>query len=143
MNASSITIRALIPSFTYADAPAAIEFLCRAFGFEKHVVYESTPGIVEHAQLKLGEHFIMLGSARRDSEWASRTPQDLGGTTGGVYVVLESDADVDAHFARAKAAGVTIIRELESPEYGGRNYGATDCEGYRWSFGSYRPESGA
>lgn len=143
MNANSITARAIIPSFNYEDAPRAIEFLCDAFGFEKQVVYESTPGTVDHAQLKLGEHFIMLGSANKNSEWPNSTPRDLGGTTGTTYVVLATDADVDAHYERAKAAGAEIIRELESPDYGGRGYGVKDSEGYLWSFGSYGPETDA
>ncbi|MBW8811090.1 MAG: glyoxalase, partial [Lysobacter sp.] len=29
----------IIPSLRYRNAPAAIEWLCRAFGFEKHAVY--------------------------------------------------------------------------------------------------------
>ena len=29
----------IIPGLRYRDAPAAIEWLCRVLGFEKHVVY--------------------------------------------------------------------------------------------------------
>ena len=29
----------IISTFRYRDAPKAIEFLCRAFGFKKHTVY--------------------------------------------------------------------------------------------------------
>ncbi len=134
------TARAIIPSFKYDDAPAAIAFLCAAFGFEKHVVYDGPDGTIAHAQLKLGPDFIMLGSAGKGSDdWPSRTPKELGGATGGIYVVLERDEDVDAHCARARAAGATIIREPNTPEYGGRDYSAKDSEGYLWSFGSYRP----
>ncbi|HEX3468035.1 MAG TPA: VOC family protein [Candidatus Elarobacter sp.] len=140
MNASERTVLAFIPSFRYEDALGAIDFLCRAFGFEKHAVYESSPGVVEHAQLKIGDHFIMLGSSRDDG-YPSKSPRELGGTTGGVYVVLERDEDVDAHCKRARAAGAEILREPESPDYGGRGYSARDPEGYLWSFGSYRPES--
>ena len=66
---------------------------------------------------------------------------ELGGVTGGTYIVLESDADVDAAYERAKAAGARITIELRSPEYGGRTFSAADPEGYLWSFGSYRPEA--
>ena len=134
-------VRALVPSFAYEDPHAAIAFLCDAFGFAKHVVYEGSDGIVEHAQLKLGDYFIMLGTAGKNPDWPSKSPKTLGGTTGATYVVLERDADVDAHYLRAKAAGAEIIREPKSPEYGGRDYSAKDSEGYLWSFGSYRPEA--
>lgn len=143
MSTQTTTARAIIPSFRYEDAPRAIEFLCDAFGFEKHAVYEGANGRIDHAQLKLGPHFIMLGSAGEDESWPSRTPAQAGGATGGIYVVLDSDADVDAHFERARAAGAKIIREPENPDYGGRGYGAMDIEGYLWSFGSYRPEAAA
>jgi uncharacterized glyoxalase superfamily protein PhnB len=136
-----VTVRALIPSFAYEDAPAAIAFLCSAFGFEEHAVYEGEPGTIMHAQLKLGPHFIMLGSAGKNPDWPSNSPQQLGGATGGVAVVFESDADVEAHYEHARAAGATIIRGLETPEYGGLNYSAVDTEGYLWNFGSFRPEA--
>ncbi|MBC5800442.1 MAG: VOC family protein [Candidatus Eremiobacteraeota bacterium] len=141
MNTRTFTARAIIPSFRYEDAPGAIEFLSRAFGFEKHAVYAGPSGRIVHAQLALGSNFIMLGSASDDMSWPVRTPRQVGAATGGTYIVLESDEDVDAHCERARAAGATIIREPESPDYGGRNYGAQDPEGYLWSFGSYRPES--
>jgi uncharacterized glyoxalase superfamily protein PhnB len=37
--------------------------------------------------------------------------------------------DVDAHFARAKAAGAVIAREPVTQDYGGRDYIAKDPEG--------------
>jgi uncharacterized glyoxalase superfamily protein PhnB len=44
---------ALIPCLRYKDAPAAIELLCQAFGFERHFVFadETQPSIIDHAQL--------------------------------------------------------------------------------------------
>ena len=132
---------AIVPTFKYADAFAAIAFLCEAFGFEKHAVFADGHGGVAHAQLKLGANFVMLGSAGAEGSYPSKTPGELGGATGGVYVVLERNEDVDVHYARARAAGAAIVMELYTPEYGGRNYTATDSEGYLWSFGSYRPES--
>jgi len=137
MDTRTITVRAIIPGFRYEDAPRAIEFLCDAFGFEKHVVYEGAEGRIDHAQLRLGDHFIMLGSG----DARDKTPRELGGATGSHYVVLERDEDVDAHCERARAAGAVITMEPYSPDYGGRGYGAEDLEGYHWSFGSYRPES--
>jgi uncharacterized glyoxalase superfamily protein PhnB len=141
MDATTTKALAIVPTFNFDDAPRAIDFLCDAFGFEKHVVYEGSEGRIDHAQLKLGSNFIMLGSTNNDPSWPTKSPRALGGATGGVYVVLETDDDVDAHYARARAAGATIVRELESPDYGGRSYSAADCEGHVWSFGSYRPES--
>lgn len=53
-----------------------------------------------------------------------------------VYCLVEA---VDAHFARAKAAGAEITREPETQDYGGRDYTAKDPEGHVWTFGTYDP----
>jgi uncharacterized glyoxalase superfamily protein PhnB len=56
--------------------------------------------------------------------------------THGVYVVVE---DVDAHYARAKAAGAAIAMELRDTDYGSREYSVHDLEGNLWAFGTYDP----
>jgi uncharacterized glyoxalase superfamily protein PhnB len=129
----------VIPTMRYRDAPAAIDWLERAFGFERQAVYEEG-GVVHHAQLRLGSGMIMLGSARGedDTAWPVKVPAEVGATTSGVYVVVE---DPDAHHARAKAAGAEILRELTDQDYGSRDYSARDPEGHVWSFGTYRPRS--
>lgn len=127
----------IIPTMRYRDAAAAIEWLCRAFGFEEHLVVPGDAGTIAHAQLVLGDGMIMLGSARDDA-WGAlvKPPRDRGGATGAVYVVVE---DADAHHARAAAAGAEIVEPLEDKEYGGRGYGCRDLEGQVWSFGTYDP----
>jgi hypothetical protein len=67
MNAANAgAASAVIPTFRYHDAPAAIDWLCRVLGFEAHLIVPGeTDGIVAHAQLTLGNGMIMLGSALR------------------------------------------------------------------------------
>ncbi len=123
----------------YADAPAAIEWLCRAFGFEKHMVVPGDHGTIAHAQLTLGGGMIMLGSAR-DDEFGKlqKPPREVGGVgTQSPSVVLAGD--VDAHHDRAVAAGAKIVMPLHDPDYGGRAYACFDPEGHLWNFGSYDP----
>ncbi|MEZ5365544.1 MAG: VOC family protein [Bryobacterales bacterium] len=128
----------IIPTMKYHDAPAAIEWLCRAFGFEKQMVVEGEGGRIDHAQLKLGDAMIMLGSFRgNEYEKRVRTPQDVGGfCTQSAYLVID---DVDAMYASAKAAGAEIYQELQEPDYGGKFFGCVDPEGQIWNFGSYDP----
>jgi uncharacterized glyoxalase superfamily protein PhnB len=117
---------------------AAIEWLCKAFGFEKHLVVPGENGTVAHAQLSFGNGMIMLGSAR-DDEFGRRVkpPRETGGIgTQSAYVIVE---DADAHHARAKAAGAEIVMEVEDQDYGGRLYSCLDPEGHLWSFGTYDP----
>lgn len=128
----------LIPCLVYRDAHAAIDFLCEAFGFERNEVHEGEGGTIEHAQLTYRDGMVMLGSDR-DSEHTRKvsSPDKLGGITASVYVVVD---DVDAHHARAKAAGADVS-ELTDQDYGSRDYSARDPEGNLWNFGTYQPES--
>jgi uncharacterized glyoxalase superfamily protein PhnB len=132
------TVSTVIPAMRYRDANAAIEWLCEAFGFEKHLVVPGENGTVAHAQLSFGNGMIMLGSAR-DDEFGRRVkpPRETGGIgTQSAYVIVE---DADTHHARAKAAGAEIVMEVEDQDYGGRLYSCLDPEGHLWSFGTYDP----
>ncbi len=120
------------PCLTYANAAAAIEWLCRAFGFEKRLVVEGNDGSIRHSELSLGTGVVMVSSPRDD-----RLPP---GKNGGYEAMLSVFvADPDAHMARAVAAGAIITQPLRDEEYGARGYGVTDLEGHRWYFGNYRP----
>lgn len=136
---------AIIASLCYKNAPAAIEFLEQAFGFATHARFDdaSDPGVVQHAELVRDGQMIMLSTLRTDTDYARKArvvhPQDVGGNTVSIYVVLD---DVDAHAAQARAAGATIIMDPVDQDYGGRMYVALDGEGYAWSFGSYDPFAG-
>ena len=127
----------VIPTMRYQDAPRMIDWLCEAFGFTRHLVVPGDRGIIEHAQLALGDGMIMLGSWRDDA-WGKlvKTARQAGAITQTAYVVIP---DVDAHYARAKAAGAEIVADIEDKDYGGRGYAARDPEGQLWSFGSYDP----
>lgn len=122
-------------SLSYDDAPAAIELLTTAFGFVATAVYhdEGDPAKVAHAQLDWPPGGgIMLGSAPRAEGWP-----DIRGKAS-AYCVTD---DVDAVYARAVAAGVTVLRELRDEDYGGRGFTVLDPEGNQWSFGSYRGQA--
>jgi len=40
----------IFPALRYRDAPAAIEWLGRAFGFEEKAVYRGEEGSIQHAE---------------------------------------------------------------------------------------------
>lgn len=130
----------IIPSLRYRDAPAAIDWLCRAFGFQKHAVY-ADGDIVHHAQLTYGPGMIMLGSVVEDegNEWARRIvqPDEIGGRETQACSVIVADAD--EHYARARAAGAQIVADIADQDFGGRAYTCRDLEGRLWWFGTYNP----
>ncbi|MEM7153871.1 MAG: VOC family protein [Myxococcota bacterium] len=130
----------IIPAIRYRDAPAAIEFLCEAFGFVRHLVVPGEGDTIAHAQLRLGHGMIMVGSAREDEFGALNVgPAQAGGVTQSAYVVVEA---IEAHYARAKAHGAEIVMDLEDQGGRGPLYVARDPEGHVWSFGSYDPWAG-
>jgi uncharacterized glyoxalase superfamily protein PhnB len=136
--------RPVVPCLRYKNAPAALDFLCAAFGFERHAVYadESDPSIIHHAQLTLGDGMVMIGSAV-DTEFTEAADmalaEELGGITASVYAVVD---DVDHHAERAEAAGAEILLPPTDQDYGGREYTARDPEGNVWSFGGFDPYGG-
>ncbi|MDH3648000.1 MAG: VOC family protein [Gammaproteobacteria bacterium] len=132
------TTATIIPTLRYKDAPAALEWLCKAFGFEKSLVVPDESGGIAHAQLLFGNGMVMLGSARDDAFGALQAPlnaPDLP-VSQSAYIIV---ADVDVHHARAKSAGAQIVLEPEDQDYGGRLYSCRDIEGNLWNFGSYNP----
>jgi uncharacterized glyoxalase superfamily protein PhnB len=126
-------MQTIYPSLRYRDARSAIDWLSRAFGFERVAVHESDQGLINHAELRFGPSLIMLGAERPTDDGSGR-----GGHVGQswIYVVVE---DADAHHARAVEAGAEIVRELSDQSYGSRDYAARDPEGNLWSFGTYNP----
>jgi uncharacterized glyoxalase superfamily protein PhnB len=128
----------VIPGHRYRNAPAAIDWLCKVFGFERHAVYEGENGTIAHAELTLGDGMIMLGSGKDDEFGRGfKSPQELGGVeTRSVYLVVH---DADAAYARAVAAGATIIRPLQDTPYGSHEFAVKDPEGHTWSAGTYDP----
>ncbi len=126
-----------IPNLRYADANAAIEFLCTAFDFERRMVVADQNGGVAHAQLETGTGMIMLSTHRQDQFGRlMRLPAEAGGCTQCVYVIVP---DVDTHYENARKHGADIVEEPVDEDYGGRGYTCKDPEGHVWAFGSYDP----
>ena len=128
----------VVPCLRYRDAPAAIDWLCRAFGFERHLVVPGPNGTVAHAQLSFGNGMVMLGSVV-DSEFGRlmKQPDEIGGTETQTPYVIVSDAD--SVYSSAKAAGAKIVIDIKDEDYGGRGFSCRDPEGHLWNIGTYDP----
>jgi uncharacterized glyoxalase superfamily protein PhnB len=128
----------VIPCLRYRDAPAAIDWLCQTFGFEKQLVVPGENGTIAHAQLSFGNGMIMLGSVV-DSPFGRlmKQPDEIGGAeTQSAYVIVD---DADVIHARARAAGAQIVLDIVDEDYGGRGFSCRDLEGHLWNFGTYDP----
>ncbi len=128
----------IIPALRYRDAPAAIEWLCRALGFEKQAVYANPDGTIAHAQLKFGNGMIMLGSVV-PSEYGKhiKQPDEIGMANTQSACLIAADADVV--YAMAKAAGAEMVMDIADQSYGGRAFTCRDPEGHMWNVGTYDP----
>ncbi len=118
------------PALRYKDAHRAVDWLARAFGFEKRAVHEGPDGSIAHAEMTFGSSvvgFSSIAAVDPDNPWTM--------VRQGIYVALN---DVDAHHERAVAAGAEIVRALRDESYGSRDYSARDHEGHLWDFGTYR-----
>ncbi len=123
------------PVLRYTDCAAGIAWLKEAFGFEEHAVHRDDDGVVQHAELRAGDGLIMLGPYR-EGRMGSSAPEPLASPVS-VYVALADAEALDAHHARAKAAGAQIVMPPADQDYGSRDYSARDPEGNLWSFGTY------
>ena len=119
-------------SLTYADAPAAIEFLTRAFGFQLRLEVPGEGGKVQHSELSLGDAVVFVSSPKPEQ---GRTAP---GETVPCSVCLAIE-DPDEHHARAVAAGAEIVHPLKDEDYGSRGYMVRDPGGHIWYFGTYKP----
>jgi len=129
-------------SVYYADPKAAIEWLCKAFGFEKRLVVEGDDGTVVHSEITFGEGLVMVGGAGTSAKgeaWAAicSSPKSLDGKITGALAFFVDDCD--AHHAVAVETGAKIVRPPTTSDYGDdywtdRSYGALDPEGHLWWF---------
>lgn len=128
----------VIPTLRYHNGQAAIDWLCKAFGFEAQLIIPDKDEAVVHAQLRFGNGMIMLGSATNNEfHKLVMSPFESGGTgSQSVYIMVD---DVDEHHQRAVAAGAKIVIEPRDEAYGGRGYSCVDPEGHVWNFGTYNP----
>ena len=119
----------------YDDAAKAIDWLGRAFGFEMRLKVDGDDGGIVHSELVFGGGVVMVASVARGPR--RKSPHSIGGAnTQSLFAYVD---DIEAHCARARAAGAKILSEPKTTDYGSewwvdRGYEAEDLEGHRWYF---------
>ena len=129
----------VVPMLSYEDGIAALEWLCNAFGFRETARFTTPDGKLSHGEMATGNGLIMLASPtpeyrgpkrHREVCEQARKWSEVPWIIDGVLVYVN---DLDRHFQRAKAAGATMLSEIEEGPPG-RRYRAEDLEGHRWFF---------
>ncbi len=129
----------VIPMISYEDGIGALEWLASAFGFRETARLTTPDGRLSHGEMRAGEGLIMLASPTPDYRGPKRHREmceqarrwsTVPWIIDGVLVYVDH---LERHLARAKAAGATILSEIEKGPPG-RRYRAEDLEGHRWFF---------
>jgi len=126
----------IFASLTYDDPATAIEWLCRAFGFETNFVAKDDEGRLSHVELRFGPDILMIDPVR-DGQ-GMKSPRSLQAQS--QFICLAVD-DVDSHFEHARAAGAVIDSSPFDTHYGARIYVCRDPEGHLWTIGNYWPQN--
>ena len=127
----------LTPTAFYRDPKAALDWLERAFGFEVSILLTDADGNIAHAEMSWrGANIGVAGEwtvGRADVPARALSPSSIGHVVT-QFVWVEVEGDIDAHCARARAAGARILEEPVDQFYGSRTYRAADPEGHVWNF---------
>ena len=131
---------AVIPMLAYEDGAAAIDWLTKAFGFDEQTALHGRrrDGDACRARDRIRDDHARDPSPDyvspkrlRELSPEARKMAEVPYVIDGVLVEVE---DVDAHFARARDAGATILSEPADQVVGIRHYRVEDPEGHRWMF---------
>ncbi|GAA0406691.1 Dot/Icm type IV secretion system effector PhnB [Pseudomonas veronii subsp. inensis] len=106
-------------------AAEAIEFYKKAFGATQVMRLDMPDGRVGHAELRIGDAAIMLGTPC--DEMSLSNPTERTSVALQLYVT-----DVDAQFKQAVAAGASALSEPEDRFYGDRSGSVKDPFGHLW-----------
>jgi uncharacterized glyoxalase superfamily protein PhnB len=118
MNNRSIPNATVIPVLRYPDVPAAVAWLCGAFGFVE--------------RLRIGTHRVQLvfdGGALVVADSGPAIPHEVID-----HSVMVRVPEVDAHCDRARAMGARITQEPTTHPFGERQYSVVDIGGHNWTF---------
>ncbi len=123
---------AITPYITVDDAAKAIAFYKEAFGAVEVMRMPATDGKrLMHAALTINGCSLLLSDDFPEMNGGKgRSPKALGGTPVTIHLTVP---DVDAVWARAIAAGATVVHELAQQFWGDRYGVVTDPFGHSWS----------
>ncbi|MBL4980789.1 VOC family protein [Pseudomonas fluorescens] len=123
----------LTPYMGIDKAGEAIDFYKKAFGATQVMRLDMPDGRVGHAELRIGDSSLMLGTPC--DQMALRNPDEH--TSIGLHLYVE---DVDAQFQRAVDAGATVVSEPKDQFYGDRSASVKDPFGHLWFLATHKED---
>ena len=125
----------ITPHLIVRDAAKAIDFYQRAFGAEASGVHRTPDGKIMHAELKIGDSYLMLNDEFPEMKICS--PATLGGSPVTIHLYVE---DVDALFNQAVGAGATATMPVMDQFWGDRYGKVCDPFGHNWSIATHKED---
>lgn len=114
----------ITPYLVLQDALQFIDFIKHAFKAQEIVRSVLPDGTLTHAELKIGDSYLMLAEARAE----------LKPMPGSFYLYVE---DTDAVYKQALKTGATSTSEPTDQFYGDRTAGVVDPFGNQWWIGTH------
>ncbi len=112
------------PMMSVKGAARLIDFMKKAFGATENYRFPAPDGSVMHAELKIGDSFVMLGEARQDCSPESAT----------FYVYVQ---DADATYKKALSAGGESLEGPTNQFWGDRVATIKDFAGNKWMIATH------
>lgn len=123
------------PYLVVKDAAKAIDYYKKVLGAQEIMRMPMPDGTIGHAEIRIGDSVIMLGEESERN--VSKSPQTLGGTSGGVMLYLEN---VDATFKQAVDAGSKTVMPPMDMFWGDRYGQFIDPFGQVWSVATHKED---
>jgi PhnB protein len=125
----------ITPSLIVSDGAKAIEFYKNALGAQEMDRFAGPDGkSVMHAQLKIGNSMLMLGSEHPPQ---CLSPKSRGGSSVSLYLYFDN---ADAAFDRAVKAGCTVKMPMSDQFWGDRFGQVEDPFGHQWGFATHKQD---
>jgi PhnB protein len=121
------------PHLVVRGAERALDFYRRAFGAEETARLPAPEGKIMHAEIRIGDSPVMLSDEFPQMP-GSRSPEALGGTTGGLTIYT---TDVDQAFKRALDAGAKAAMPPQDMFWGDRYARVVDPFGHTWGIATH------
>lgn len=108
--------------------PLALRAWMREIGFVDGILVPGEGDTVMHSEMIWPEGGRVMVATNVESEFDVPVGRSV------VYVVTDHPTEV---YAKAKALGARVVRELQDTDYGSTGFSISDTDGNSWSFGTY------
>lgn len=119
------------PYLIINGAAKALDWYVEAFGAEE-VMRMPMGDKIAHAEMRIGDSHIMM-----TDEWPDRDTLSPTSRGGGTAMFMLYVPDVDRAFARAVAAGATVVQPVTDQFYGDRSGMIVDPFGHQWNIATH------